>query len=714
MASRDTPRARPDSDRQALGSLARHHGLQLEYKDMSGRIVRASPESLLATLRALGVQVDRLTDCAEALNAARATEATRPLPPVAIAWNGRLGDLYVRRPARRLGRTIRIEIQFEEGEVCGRDMVLRASRGGSAPVADAAFIDCKLPLPGRWPMGYHRIVVTDGAACCRTTVLAAPRRTFGEPGTLRAWGFFSPLYALRSTSNWGAGSFTDLARFTGWIGAQGGEIAGTLPLLPLFLGDTFDPSPYSPISRLFWNEFYLDIERIPELAGCDAARRLLESPRFRRRVATLRAATRVAYRELATLKRSVLEILARHHARTTTPRRRVFQQFLAQHPELETYAAFRAAQEIHGTDWSAWPERVRPGAAGSDAVDPARCWYHLYTQWLAQEQMAGVADSARRHGVRLYLDLPLGVHPMGYDPWRFRQLFSHDATGGAPPDPVFTRGQDWGFAPINPRTLREDGFAYFRACLKHHLGSAGLLRFDHVMSLHRLYWIPAGCPASEGVYVRYPAEELHAVLGIESHRHQAVIVGENLGTVPPEVHRALSRHAIRGMHVTQYELAHPGRRLPSPDISCVASLNTHDMPTFAAFWRGLDIEERFALGLLDRIALKSERQRRKQVRRTLTQQLGRSPAGHLRGHGVGKIVAGLWAHLSAGPAEVVLANLEDVWLETVPQNLPGTSSERDNWRHKCRFELEKWDRLPGMRRALVALRRRLRRNIIDS
>jgi 4-alpha-glucanotransferase len=707
MASRPAPAIRSAAFPPALRALARRHGLECAYVDMSGRVVRAAPESLFAILRAQGVPLDRFADCREALRAADAADAARPLPPVSIAWNGRLPRLGCRRPASRLGKSLRLEIQLEHGEILRHELNPSARPRGSAHPGGGRRVDVEIELPVRLPLGYHRIVVQDGSATGHTRVLSAPRRGYTESGPNRSWGFFAPLYALRSHSDWGTGDFTDLARFAEWIGGRGGEVAGTLPLLPLFLGEPFEPSPYSPISRLFWNEFYLDLERIPELAGCPAARRLVAAPGFRRRIAALRAAAQVDYREAMALKRSVLEILARHHFRAITPRHRAFQGFLADHPEVETYAAFRAAQETHGADWSKWPERVRPGPVSANAIDPVRRRYHLYAQWLAHEQMADATGVARRCGVRLYLDLPLGVHPWGYDAWRFRHLFVRDATGGAPPDPVFTRGQDWGFAPLHPEAMREDGYAYLRSCLRHHLGSAGLLRFDHVMSLHRLYWIPAGRPASEGVYVRYPAEEWYAVLGIESHRHRAVIVGENLGTVPPVVNRSLARHGVRGMHVAQYELGDPARqRLPVPPAACVASLNTHDMPPFAAFWRGLDIGDRFALGLLDRSGLVFEHRQRKEVRGTLARQLRRRIAGGARGCGVGSILGALWAQLSAGPAEVVLANLEDVWLETLSQNMPGTSSERRNWRQKCRFALERWDRLPAMQRALAALRRR--------
>ena len=124
-------------------------------------------------------------------------------------------------------------------------------------------------------------------------------------------------------------------------------------------------------------------------------------------------------------------------------------------------------------------------------------------------------------------------------------------------------------------------------------------RIDHVMGLHRLFWIPRGLRPSEAVYVHYPADEFYAILSLESHRHHVQIVGENLGTVPPYVHQALAKHRIHGMHVSQFCVtADPQRALQEAAHDDVASLNTHDTPTFAGFWQGKDIEDRLALGLL--------------------------------------------------------------------------------------------------------------------
>ena len=316
--------------------------------------------------------------------------------------------------------------------------------------------------------------------------------------------------------------------------------------------------------------------------------------------------------------------------------------------------------------------------------------------------MRELADQARRRGPGLYLDLPVGVHGAAYDVWRERALFAEGASAGAPPDTFFTKGQDWGFPPLKPEALREQGYAYLVACLRHHLEHAGVLRLDHVMQLYRLFWIPQGLEAKDGVYVRYPAEELLAVLALESHRYQALLVGENLGTVPPEVNAALERRGVLGMYVMQYELAPGAPGLErTPPAATVASLNTHDMPPFKAFWEGLDIADRQELGLLDEEQARVERERREATRREL-EALVRPRDLQDEPPDVQEVLRRLLERLAASPARLMLVNLEDLWGETEPQNVPGTTDERPNWRRKARLGFEELSTDPEV---LATLRR---------
>jgi 4-alpha-glucanotransferase len=288
-----------------------------------------------------------------------------------------------------------------------------------------------------------------------------------------------------------------------------------------------------------------------------------------------------------------------------------------------------------------------------------------------------------------YLDLPLGVHPYGYDTWRERGSFALDVSAGSPPDAFFTKGQNWGFAPLNPYAMRQNHYRYLLEFLRFKMRHTGFLRIDHVMWLHRLYWIPKGQPASEGAYVRYPAEELYAILSLESHRHKTMLVGENLGTVPPEVNECMARHHLRETYVLQYE-AGPKARLRLPPRHSVASLNTHDMPTFEAFVRGLDIDDRFDLGLIKKSDLAGEHRQRRKIVAAVRKALGAK----------GDLLEFALKFLGQSDAEIVLINIEDLWRETLPQNVPSTSSERPNWRRKLRYAIKEIRANPEVQRLL--------------
>jgi 4-alpha-glucanotransferase len=303
--------------------------------------------------------------------------------------------------------------------------------------------------------------------------------------------------------------------------------------------------------------------------------------------------------------------------------------------------------------------------------------------------MQSLGEKTRADGGGLYLDFPLGVHPDGYDVWRHRDAFALEVSGGAPPDTFFTRGQDWGFPPLHPEGLRATEYRYYIDALRHHLKHAAFLRIDHVMGLHRMFWVPRGLGPAEGTYVHSHPEELYAILSLESERYRTRVIGENLGTVPPYVNTAMERHGVRGMYVGQFVVnPDPERALEDPAPGVVASLNTHDTPTFAAFWKGLDIDDRKELGLLDEDQSRQEHEHRARLRHALSAWL--KNRGFLSPEFEDpKSVLDAWlAYLAAGPAELVLVTLEDLFLEERPQNTPGTWRERPNWSRLMRHAFE--------------------------
>jgi 4-alpha-glucanotransferase len=618
---------------------------------------------------------------------------------------------------------VQCTLHLESGQ--SKTFTLRLKNLGTlakSHVAGTTFIAKEFPLPVPFhasrntqhasrithhlPHGYHHLQLEIGNHAATSLLISAPLKSYevgrgwharlGLPtAPQKSWGAFLPLYAAYSKSSWGAGNFGDWQKLAHWIASRGGEVISTLPLLAAFLDrPVCEPSPYSPASRLFWNEFYLDIPAIPEFSHCKSALKLVQSAPFQRQLARFRSTSLIDYRAEMAARRQVLEKLARFFFESDSPRRKQFSRFLRERPQVEDYAQFRAVCDRTNLPWQKWPQRLRDGRLQSSDFSKTTKNYHLYVQWLAHEQITTLTKDCRSRALQFYLDLPLGVHPAGYDLWRERDAFATGANVGAPPDAFFNKGQDWGFTPLHPQRLREQSYRYLREVLGFQMRQTGMLRLDHVMSLHRLYWIPQGHSAKEGAYVTYPADELYAILSLESHRHKTALVGENLGTVPKEVNDAMARHGLRQMYVVQFaQRSNPSAALAKPPAHSVASLNTHDMPTFTAHWRGLDIDDRADLGLFTKAEVRKEHARRAELNLAFAKFL--KGKGLLKGEirNVGSIrpaaiLKACLRWLRTSPAELVLVNLEDLWEEENPQNVPGTSIERPNWRRKARLSIE--------------------------
>ncbi|HEY3247747.1 MAG TPA: 4-alpha-glucanotransferase [bacterium] len=687
---------RPTTNVRALRALARLYDVQTAYTDITGRRRVASVESLLRVLQAMGAPLRQIADAPSALRERTHLLAEELIDPVIVRKEGPPSPLTLRLIRRRVG----IELIREDG--AAYRWTVTPQRVGPQPVA----------VPVSLAPGYYTLRVESGPAAAQSTLIVAPRRAFSPGPIEKLWGVFLPLYALRTAKDWGAGDYAALDRLAAWVGTLGGSVVATLPLLPVFLDRPFDPSPYAPVSRRCWNEFYIDVEGTPELSRSPAAQAVLASPAFQRALRRQRRAPLVDYRAQMRDKRRVLELLADVFFTQAPPSRRAaLDRFTTAHPAAGDYARFRAVMDRQQRPWSEWPARLRDGNVRRDDYDERARQYHLYAQWAAHEQFTAASTALRRRGGIVYLDLPLGTHAVGYDVWRERDAFAAGVSTGAPPDTFFGQGQNWGSPPLHPERLRRQGYRYYIECVRHHLAHASLLRIDHIMGLHRFFWIPRGMVAADGVYVRYRAREFYAILAVESMRHRAMIVGENLGTVPAYVNAAMRRHGVLQTYVVQYSLRPDAQAplIPAP-ADAVASLNTHDMPPFAAFWAGRELRDLRALGQLDAPHAAAEWDRRRATLHHLAAFLSRR--GRLRSPATPRrMLRGLLSYLGAGPARIVLVSLEDLWLETAPQNVPGTSDERPNWRRKARFTLHQIRR---MRTVIDTLRDLARARRVDT
>jgi 4-alpha-glucanotransferase len=617
-----------------LAELCRRVGIDLGFWDVRGAWTDARPEALCAILRARGHAVEHQGQAAAALAAHdRASWATL-VPPVAVAHGDGGAAVGLRVAAAATGPVV-ISLRREDGHEIERTARLEDLPVSFTAESDGiAVVERRLVLDAL-PVGYHRARIAAAGRRGETLILQAPERCHAPPGALRGFGLFAPLYGLGGERRSTVGDLGDLAALARLTHEHGGELVGTLPLLACYYDQPFEPSPYSPVTRQFWNELYLDIPALAAHLGGRAADPLVVPGRE-----PLPRA--VDYREAYAGRRAVLEDLAAQ-AWGREAVRAELETELRQRPQLDDYARFRATVETLRTHPGAWSAAARAGDLG--AVDETRRRYHVFVQWALHRGLAAIKAAAERGDTAgLYLDLPVGCHSDGYDLWRERATFAPGIDVGAPPDPLAWQGQNWALPPLEPEALRRSGYRYLIDCLRAHAGSASMLRIDHVMGLHRLFWIPHDMPAAHGVYVRYPAEELWAVVALESVRGRCAIVGEDLGTVPEELRPLMGRRGVHRLYVAQFEWDRGedgGARLRPAPAGSVAGLDTHDTRTFARF-----VEQE---GLGDPAAL---------------------------------LVPWLEA-LGESDADLVLVALEDLWLELEPQNVPGTMDhERPNWRQR--------------------------------
>ncbi len=629
-----------------IAQLASLWGVNLGYRDAAGRAQQSPRESIVDVIRELEA-------------GAPAGLRDRLAEPVQVAWDGLL------LPACRPG--VRLTLHLEDG----REQQL-------------------VPGSQRVPLGYHHLLAQRQNQVEEAVVISAPPRCWQEDLGTRQWGVFAPAYALRSDRDWGAGDLAEVETLIRTVADAGGSAVATLPLLASYLDRPFEPSPYSPVSRLFWNEFYLAVERLPEWDECPSARAIWESPDTQAKVAALRAREMVDYAGVMALKRTVLQELCSHFFRESGGvRREALSTFVCERPEVLAYADFRARVEKHGCDWRSWPKNEQVASHThmriEDLCETGR--YHLYAQWQIDEQLRVIsgrdsssgASSLRAMDAGLFLDLPVGVHPGGFDVWSQPGLFVRDVSIGAPPDAFFGSGQRWDCPPLHPERARMDGHSYWRKVLRQHMRFASRLRIDHVMALHRLFWIPEGREPSQGVYVDYPADELYAVLCLESHRHRTSVTGEDLGTVPAGVRPSMRRHGVSGTWVLQSSLRPRSKQvIGKVPGGVVAALGTHDMFPLAGFARGDDIAQGERAGRLD------ERRARRALaaRRRLLLRLTSFLADGSDLDYASALLMSALSYLGKSGAVFLLVGLDDLLLQREPHNIPGTGSEGFNWRRK--------------------------------
>jgi 4-alpha-glucanotransferase len=699
-----------------LDQLARQRGIGDAYHNWRGDLVWVSSGTKRAILQAMGLPTD---DAAAVESALRERDAERwraLLPPVAVVHPGR-GDVVIAVPAAALGHALDWRVVLAGGAVVSGTARLAELREIESCELDGCRISRReLPLPATLGHGYHTLQVTaaDGlrAECA---LIVAPAACF-EPQALQAgrrlWGVAVQLYTLRSQQNWGIGDFADLAEVVRQCSRYGAAFIGLNPLHALFPANPWQFSPYSPSSRHFLNVMYIAVERVAEFASCAAARAHVAQPGFQAELARLRATAVVDYPGVAQAKLPVLRLLhaqfRAEQAAGLTPRGQRFRAFVAERGESLRRHALHDALDAHlraeddsRWGWPVWPEQLRdPAGAGVAAFEQAHAAeveFHAWLQWLADEQLGEAQALARELGmpIGLYGDYAVGVNPSGSETWSDQALYRKGAGVGAPPDALALKGQDWGIPPQDPNVLIASQYQPFRRLVAANMRHFGALRLDHVMALFRQWWVPVGLGATEGGYVHYPLDDLMSVLALESEQHGCLVVGEDLGTVPPEMSQAMAERAVYSYRVLLFE-KHADGRFKAPGEyprRAIATITTHDLPTLNGYWSASDVALRQRLELYPsdemRQQVLAERVRDRHALLAALSGEGLAVAGcdgSDASYGAGLSHA-IHDYLARTASALVILQAEDLLGMPDPVNVPGTSDEHANWQRKMAVDL---------------------------
>ena len=504
------------------------------------------------------------------------------------------------------------------------------------------------------------------------------------PDWQRGWGIAAQLYGLRSARNWGIGDFTDLKRLVELAAAGGADFVGVNPLHALYAADPSRISPYSPSSREFINVLYLDPLAMTGYAESGAARAAVGSRSFQALLAQLRANATVGYAEIAAAKHGIFRVIfdTFEHRVRAAPHDDAVREFVAftraRGGPLRRFSAYQALSSLagFGPDWMNWPAEFRDpaGRAAAQFVEQhaRELRYHAFLQWQADRQLAACAKAARDGGMRigLYLDLALGCAPDSAEGWAAQGEMVPDFHIGAPPDDWNANGQDWGLFALNPEALVRGGCATYRRVIAANMAHAGAVRIDHVLGLNRLFLVPAGGRPIDGGYLRMPFDALSVTVAAESAARSCVVVGEDLGTVPPALPPRLAAAGILSYRLLIF-MRQDGRYLAPEDYprEALVALTTHDLPTWRGFWNGRDIALKYALGIQP-VGLAEDRafHARAADREAIREAFARADLD-----AADDTALAVAAHrfLARTPSRLALVQLEDLAQEIDQVNLPG-------------------------------------------
>ncbi len=727
-----------------INELADLCGIVPEYWDIFGNKHTVPIETQKAVLRTMKLNLDSEENIRKEIVDLK----TRP-------WNGFIEPVKV-VSANNQPLTIPIYIPIEEGkeselsiswsfenESGQRDEFIL--EGNSITVSDQRringrrYIKTDLKDKGDRNIGYYTV-----SSLCKTpeTEISGKSRVIITPDTCRlpaelehgkTWGLSVNLYSIRSFSNWGSGDFGDLKKLVEWISDLKGGFVGINPLHAIPNRKPFGISPYSPVSRLYKNFIYLDIENIPEVKELMAHEKGIQDS-----LNELRKEDLIDYEKVASLK----EMLLRHsfevfyeklmlcnvipaeagiHAPSLQKQGTIqeeldsclrgndrieeFRRYITEEGEnLEYFSTYMALYREFGEGWHEWPEEYRNPS--SNAIKEFRkanekeMLFYSYIQWLIDKQLEDISLQAERLGmsIGIYHDLAIGSIGGGSDAWNFQNIIADEIDLGAPPDDFNPTGQNWGFPPLVPERLKESGYEFFIQTIRKNMQHFGALRIDHALGMFRQFWIPKGMPASQGAYIKFPSEDLLRIIALESVRNKTMVIAEDLGTIGENVRETLSRFSMLSYRLLYFERNYPDPSFTPPERypeMALCAVTTHDLPTIYGWWFGRDIEIKKRLNMYpDENAWQQHINDREKDKKLLLEALKAqgilSPNSELQTPNLvtPDLCLAIYEYLARTPCKLIAVSLDDAIGTLDQQNMPGITDSYPSWMQKTSMTLE--------------------------
>lgn len=651
------------TDRELI-VFAETAGLSAQWVDYRGESRQVTPEVLRAVLKSLGMPADTAAD----VQGSRARLDAMAESPLLTADAG--ARLVLPTVA-----TAEVELLHEDS---GQRLVAAVMPGDRpsivAPVAPGYYqVDCG---------GTRRRVAVAPSSCLPPALKDA-----------RRWGLSAQLYALRGRNDPGFGDFTALSALARWAGARGADALAISPVHALYSADARRFSPYSPSSRLFLNVLYADpgtvLDQLPA-RSTDNLQDLVDWPAAAaRRLAALRA----AYAQLGPALEGSGEIASQFSAFVADGG-----QHLLEHARFEALSAESCARGGY-CSWREWPQDLRDpqsaavAAFAHERADEVR--FHLFAQWLAARGLAAAQQSARDAGMAIGLigDLAVGTDAGGSHAWSLQDAMLNGLSVGAPPDLLAGQGQNWGLTTFSPHALHRQGFTPFIELLRANLKHVGGVRIDHILGLKRLWLAPERGSAADGVYLRYPIEQMLRLIRLEAWRHGALIIGEDLGTVPEGLREQLEEGGILGMRVLLFERDH--RLFVEPQrwsAKAMATTTTHDLPTIAGWWQGRDLDWRASAAQFGESSSETvERASRAEDRVLLWAALahqGLVAGATPQAEATPALNDAAIQFVARTPAPLALIPIDDVLGVVEQPNVPGTTDQHPNWQRRLPVAIE--------------------------